>query len=119
MALSITGGSGGPASQANTQSPQISAGSGSPTSASAGSVQPGTATSVLTSEQGIGLKGTQLSVVSFSNAPKTITGQTQASDTKASKHHINAVGIGVIAVVVLAALIIFWQINRSAKNTTY
>ena len=113
--LSISSGSGG--SQATTQSPQSLVGSGSGT-ASTGSVQPGTATSLLTSTSGIALHPAQLSTVSFNSASATASSAPAVATTLPPKHHLNsgllAISIGLVVIAAAA----FLMISRSAKNTT-
>lgn len=121
MALSITGGDGNVASQANTQSPQTSTASAAAVSGSAargGSVQPGTADSLLRQSQGgVALGGQALTTVDLSGT----TAQTTASDTAQpapAQHHVNTVALGLVAGLVLVAVIVTVAISRSAKNTT-
>jgi hypothetical protein len=118
MALPITGGNGSPTSQASTQTPQASVGpSGAATTS--GGVQPGTASSLLTtsSATGISLKSQVLPTVTVSG---TSTGSLQAADTKTTpaKHHANVVLVGIAVVLLVAAVAFFWTTARSAKNTT-
>ena len=124
MALSISAGNGGVTSQANTQSPQTSAaaGTGSPAAAPGKSVQPGTATSLLSGpgggSDGIPLSSTVLPVASLNSSTQTTTAQAQPATTK-SQHHPNAILLGIVAVLVVLAVAAMWLTQRSAKNTTH
>ncbi len=118
MALTTTAGSGSITSQANTQSPQTSVGSGSPAGEPGKSVQPGTATSLLSGDgggAGIPLTSTALSVVSL-NTSTQVAAQPQV--TKPQNHHLNPVLLTMVIVFFVLAVIFFWQTARSAKNTT-
>lgn len=115
MALSITAGNGNVASQANTQSPQTSAGSGSPTAAPASKVQPGTATALLSSQGGVALHPTALPTVNINTATST-TAATTTNNTP--KHHVNPVLLGFPVLLVVVAVVLFWAMRRSVKNTT-
>ena len=121
MALSISAGNGGVTSQANTQSPQTSAGSGSPPTAAAKNVQPGTANSLLSGpgggSEGIPLSSTVLPVASLDTSTQT-TARTQPTTT-GSQHHPNAVLLVIVAVLVVLAAAAVWLTQRSAKNTTH
>jgi hypothetical protein len=109
--------SSGSGTQTTTQSPQSSVQSGTPT-AQASSVQPGTATSLLTSGGGVALHATSLSTVSLNNT----TAQTQAAPQTAqmlpTHRHINPVLLSFSVVLCLIAIGMFWYTARSAKNTT-
>lgn len=119
MALSITAGGDSLDSQAHTQSPQSSAGSGSVATAPTSKVQPGTASSLLTSTQGVALDNTtQLSVVSLSTAPQTVTGQTHTV-TEPKKHHVNPALLGIAGACLLLAIVCFVVISRSSKKDAY
>lgn len=109
--LNTTSGTG---NQATTQSPQV-AGSSGTTGAKASSVQPGTASDLLRSQQGIQLKDTPVTTVNLSEATSSGTVQ----QTPATKHHhINpALGAFSIALFVLA-IVLFWITSRTAKSTT-
>ena len=120
MALS-TSTSGDIASQSNTQSPQVSAGSGSAPTAAAKSVQPGTATSLLSGvsggSQGIPLSNTVLPVASLNTAAQTTASITKP--TVASKpHHPNIVLVVIVVALAVLAIVSMWLTHQSAKNTT-
>jgi hypothetical protein len=116
MALSTSAGSGNITNQANTQSPQTSAGSGSPTGTPGKNVQPGTATSLLNGgSEGVPLTSTALSVVSLNTSTRATT---QPQATKPQNHHLNPVLLTIVIVFFVLAVIFFWQTARSAKNTT-
>lgn len=108
--LTATAGSG---SQATTQSPQ-SAGQPSGNSALSGSVQPGTATSLLDSQDGVPLHGTALSTVSLTNTAPAVAVLPKASPPK---HHVNSAFFGFSGLLLLVAVVLFWNTNRSAKGT--
>jgi len=115
MGLSISSGSGG---QTNTQSPQGLVSSGS-TTAAASNVQPGTATTLLTTGSGISLHPTQLPTINVNTAPQTVTNPSSvAATTVQPKHHISSGLLGISAGLFIIALVVFWIITRSAKNTT-
>lgn len=124
MALEITGDSGGPAGQANTQSPQTSAaaGAGSPAAAPASSVQPGTADNLLKGTvgggAGIPLGSTNLPIVSLDTSTQTATPTTSETTAK-PQHHPNTVLLVMVAVLVLVAVLTMWLTRQSAKNTTH
>lgn len=124
MALEITGGSGSPASQASTQSPQTSAavGAGSPPPASASSVQPGTADNLLRGpgggNAGIPLTSTTLPVASLDTATQTATTTPRTGQAAKPQHHPNVVLLVIVVGLVVAALLVTWFTHRSAKNTT-
>jgi hypothetical protein len=117
MALSISAGNGDITSQKNTQTPQASVGPASKATPS-GSVQPGTATSLLsTTTGGISLTNQTLPTVTV-GAASASTGQVTPSKPIPAKHHFNPVLLGLAIVLLAAALAFFWIITRSAKNTT-
>lgn len=122
MALAITGGNGDPASQINTQSPQTSAGSGAPAAAPAKNVQPGTASSLLSGagqgSSGIPLNSTVLPVANLNTSAQTTTQAAKPPQPTQPSHHPNALLVGIVAVLLVAALLTVWQIQRSVKNTT-
>lgn len=118
MALSITGGNGSVTGQAQTQTPQASVGPASK-AAPARSVQAGTASSLLTTKSGgIALTNQQLPTVTVSG---TTTGSRQSSQPEPAtpvQRDVNPVLLAFAVALLVAALIIVWRINRSAKNTT-
>ncbi|HVV25644.1 MAG TPA: hypothetical protein VHC21_01250 [Candidatus Saccharimonadales bacterium] len=119
MALPITGGNGSPTGLTNTQTPQSSVGPSTNATAS-GNVQPGTASSLLSTStaQGISLKSQTLPTVTVSGA-STGTIQQAAKDTKTSAtHHANGLLIGIAVVLLVAAAVFFVVTARSDKNTT-
>ncbi|HVX48102.1 MAG TPA: hypothetical protein VHA05_01970 [Candidatus Saccharimonadales bacterium] len=122
MALSTTT-NGDISSQSNTQSPQLSAGSGSAPTAAAKSVQPGTATSLLSGaaggSEGIPLNSTILPIANLNTSAQT-TSITQPKDTAGTKqhHHPNAVLLIIVAILVVFAIATMWLTHQSAKNTT-
>ncbi len=117
MALSITGGNGSVESQANTQTPQSSVGPAG-NSTSSGNVQPGTASSLLeTDNGGIRLTNQILPTVTV-GATSTGTVQAAKSDARAGKHHANVFLLGLAVVIFVLAVGFFWSIFRSEKSTT-
>jgi hypothetical protein len=119
MALS-TSTDGSISGQTNTQSPQTSAGSGSPLPAAAKSVQPGTATSLLSGpgrgSDGIPLTSTALPVANLNTATQTATVQSPPKTTKTQ--HPNVVLLVIVVALVIVAAVIIGVTHRSAKNTT-
>lgn len=102
--------------QTTTQSPQASVGS-APATAQAGSVQPGTANNLLTSQNGQSLSPTPLSTIDLSGGAAS-TGQLALQPT-AVKHHFNPVLGGAAVLLFVVAVALFWSTSRSVKNTTY
>jgi hypothetical protein len=77
-------------------------------------VQPGTSTTLLTSQGGVNLHASQLTTVNLAAG-------TQAQSQPAAqppKHHINTVLLSASILFCLIAVGLFWTISRSAKNTT-
>jgi len=102
--------------QMTTQSPQVSTNSG-PATVASGNVQPGTSTSLLSAQNGVLLRPTPLSTVSFS--PSAATSQTQAIVAPSSSHHhVSGAFIGFAAALFIVALVLFISVFKSAKNTT-
>jgi len=121
MALSITAGNGGAASQASTQNPQTSAGSGAPGAAPSSSVQPGTATTLLNGGQnvsGVPLHNTALPTVNLVAPPTPAPAAVSQAATTSSKHHVNSTLLGFSIVLFVAAIGLFWAVSRSVKSTT-
>ena len=120
MALTTGNGSG---TQSTTDTPQAATTdnglSGTPTSG----VQPGTATSLLSSPAGnaavgVPLEQTQLSTVSL-NAPTTAAVVVQPRVSK--PHHVNWGLFSMCGVLLVVAVGLFWWMSHSAradKNTT-
>ncbi len=105
----------GSGTQTTTQTPQAATNQTGSLAAKSGAVQPGTASSVLTSSNGgIALQSTPLTTVSLS----AITSQAPAPVTVPAKHHLNPVLMGVSVLLCLIAVAMFWATMRSAKNTT-
>jgi|ERR1039458_783842 hypothetical protein len=115
MGLSISSGDG---AQTSTQSPQGLVSSGSATAA-ASNVQPGTASTLLTTGNGIALYPSQLPSVNVNTAPQATTSSNSVvATTVQPEHHISG-GLLVISLsLFIIALVVFWIITRSAKNTT-
>lgn len=103
----------GGGSQTTTQSPQTAGSTGNGGGISS-EVQPGTASDLLKSQNGIQLKDTPLTTVSL--APASSSAQTAAVETH--HHHINpALGAFSITLFVVA-VVLFWLTSKSAKTTT-
>lgn len=102
--------------QTTTQSPQIS-GSSTGNTAKSSNVQPGTATSLLSSQNGLSLQPRALSTI---NLGGTAPAQTQTAQPKplATAHHINTTYLAIPAALLLIAVVSFWLANRSVKITT-
>jgi hypothetical protein len=120
MALSTTT-NGSVSSQINTQSPQLSVGSGLPAATPAKNVQPGTATSLLSGagggSQGIALNSTILPVANLNTTAQTGSVSEQQKTT-GTTHHPNTALLVIAAALVVLAVISLWFTRRSAKNTT-
>lgn len=112
--LTAVSGSGTQTTTGTPQAVPVTAGFGGGTQSSG--VQPGTATALLNSGQGVELTQTSLPTVSLDNST---AGQTTSVVPLAVKaHHINAGLLSVPVLLILAAGIFFWLTNRSAKTTT-
>jgi hypothetical protein len=110
----------GSGSQSTTQSPQNLVNTTNNTEA-ATSVQPGTATSLLTTPNGIQLAPVQLSTVNLNNS----SASTRAAASKVAvvttvppKHHLNSTLLGLSIGLFVLAIATFWFVTRSEKNTT-
>lgn len=115
MALSIEPAEG---QQTTTSNPQTLPTQTIGASAKSGGVQPGTAASLLNSQQGVSLGNPDLTTVNLGPATQT---QTAASPRPAqpARHSINATWLGIPVILVLVAVGTFWIMHRSAKSTTY
>lgn len=117
LSISSSGGT-----QTTTQSPQNLVSPDSSTEA-ATSVQPGVSNvqpETSSSPSGIALHPTQLPVVNVNTSAGPVSSSsssTVAVDTK-PKHHINAGLLGASIGLFIVAVVIFWLITKSAKNTT-
>lgn len=103
--------------QNDTQNPQTAPKQPVGSTTQSGNVQPGTADSLLTSHQGVGLHGQSLTTVSLANSSAQTTSQ-PASKAAPAEHHVSAVAIAVPIALCLVAIIAFWVVSRSAKTTT-
>jgi hypothetical protein len=99
--------------QSTTQSPQ-SAGQPASVGTQASGVQPGTASTLLNSQGGLPLHGTALSTVNLN----ATSGVTAAPTSSPAKHHTNPVLFGLSALFLVAAVVLFWAVGHSVKNTT-
>ncbi|MEK7059652.1 MAG: hypothetical protein AAB971_02770 [Patescibacteria group bacterium] len=102
--------------QASTQNPQI-AGRSTASGTQSSKVQPGTTRALLDSQGGVPLQSTSLTMVNL-NAPAAKTAMTTAVNPMPAKHQINPTLAGLTVVLFVIAIVSFWIINRSAKNTT-
>lgn len=100
-------------SQSTTNSPQPTVAANSVSGGTPSSIQPGTATSVLTSAGGIPLTAKALSTVNLS---ATSTQATTAAQP--SQHKTNSGLLAFPFILVVVAAVSFWLTTRSAKNTT-
>ena len=112
MALNTTTGTG---TQASTGTPQTVGEAN--TTAQSGSVQPGTANSLLTSNQGVSLNANALTTVDLTGT-KTSTATVSTTPPTTQKHDINPVALGFCALLFIVAILMFVFTSRSAKNTT-
>jgi len=103
--------------QVRTTNPQTA---GQPASGGArsGSVQPGTATSVLTSQQGVALHATALPSITIGATPTQTSAVSNPPSPPAPKHHINPTLLGFPALLVIVAVVLFWTARRAEKITT-
>ncbi|HEY5152618.1 MAG TPA: hypothetical protein VII55_01455 [Candidatus Saccharimonadales bacterium] len=93
-------------------------GQASGTGATSTNLQPGTATSLLSSGQGgVSLHGTALSTVNL-NAPAASTSSTAVTKPVQTTHHASPVLLAFPAALVVVALVLFWTTSRSVKSTT-
>jgi hypothetical protein len=104
----------GSGTQTSTQSPQSANQGGGLTNANASYFQTGSPASMLTSQNGITLQQTPLSVVNINST--TATPKVQV--TTQPKHHVNGLFLGLSLVLFLVAMALFWLTIKSANNTT-
>jgi hypothetical protein len=104
--------------QANTQDPQSapSATSSFGASQTSGGVQPGTAESLLSSQNGITLSSTSLPGVNLSTV--SASQSTATNPSAQAKHHVSAPLLIFAVLLIAAAGVMFWATSRSVKNTT-
>ncbi|HVW23092.1 MAG TPA: hypothetical protein VHB51_01220 [Candidatus Saccharimonadales bacterium] len=118
MALTTTSGGG---TQQNTDSPQNSTSGGNFGGQKASAVQPGTATNLLNGgagTTGVPLVNTPVTRVSLSSAGSHTQAAVSTPKHAPTHHHVNPALLGIVAVVFVAAFVMFWSIAQSAKNTT-
>ncbi|HVX57506.1 MAG TPA: hypothetical protein VHA37_07280 [Candidatus Saccharimonadales bacterium] len=102
-----------------TQDPQTAPKQPVGSTTQSGKVQPGTADSLLTSSQGVGLHGQSLTTVSLVDTGTQTAASTSASSPAVpAKHHVNAAAISIPIIFCIAAVVAFWAVSRSAKSTT-
>lgn len=105
--------------QTTTKSPQIAGQASTNNATRASKVQPGTATALLNSKDGIPLEGTKSLKISLSNGAIAQTAsQSAATAPMPPKHQVNPVLLGVSALLFITAIVLVWATMRSAKNTT-
>ncbi|GAC1499604.1 MAG: hypothetical protein NVS1B10_02500 [Candidatus Saccharimonadales bacterium] len=102
--------------QTDTQNPQT-AGQAGNTGAQSSSLQPGTATNLLTSPNGVSLNNTPLATLSLDPSQNTSSSSTLVPPNPAP-HHLKPALLIFPGVLVLLALILFWLTTRQAKSTT-
>ncbi|HYH36224.1 MAG TPA: hypothetical protein VD706_01860 [Candidatus Saccharimonadales bacterium] len=108
------------AQQSSTSNPQTVPSGQSISGASnrSGGVQPGTATSVLTSNNGLSLELSPVTTVSLSKSAGTGAQSRTVSTPEPVKHQVNGTFIIIPIVLVVIAVGLFWSMSRSAKSTT-
>lgn len=99
--------------QLTTQSPQVAGNTNNGGGASSG-LQPGTASDLLRSSNGVQLKQTPLSTVALGDRT---TSSTQTAE-QPKGHHINPVLEIFSITLFILAIALFWFTSRSVKNTT-
>jgi len=104
--------------QAATQNPQSIPTQSIGASAQSGGVQPGTASSLLSSGNGSALHGTALTTVSFGSTIAGTQTSNKTSNSAPASHHVNALVFIIPALFCVIAIGLFWQMTRSAKSTT-
>lgn len=104
--------------QTTTQNPQTvpTQTVGAPTKSSG--VQPGTATALLTSQQGVDLGNAAVTTVNLNPTTPATISQTGQTPAPATTHSVHAVWLTIPAVLCLIAVGVFWAMQRSAKSTT-
>lgn len=117
MALNIAPAAG---QQTTTQNPQTISDQNLSAPAESGGIQPGTSNNLLTSDtQGESLGVPSLATVSLVNTtPQTATSSQSSSSSSGSGHHVNAGLLIVPVVLVLAAIVMFGAMTRSAAKST-
>ncbi len=103
--------------QAGTQNPQaISSSNGGDEQASG--VQPGTASTLLTSPNGVALNPVAVPTVSLGNTLQSSSSQTTPTAV-VSHHHVDTTFLIIPGLLIVVAIVAFWATSRSVKNTTY
>jgi len=94
-------------------------GEASSAAANSSTVQPETANSLLSSQQGgVPLHGTSLSQVSLSTPAPALPLATAATTAAKPVHHANTVLLGFSGLLFVVAVVLFWTTSRSVKSTT-
>jgi hypothetical protein len=99
--------------QSTTQSPQAS-GQDNLAGANSSSVQPTTSFNLLNSSNGIALHPDSLASVGLNTSSADKTANTQATQ----KHHVNGALLGIVIVLVVVAIGLFWLMGNSINTTT-
>lgn len=100
--------------QATTQNPQL-AGQPAANGAQSSSVQPGTAAALLNNQGGVPLQEKVLPSVNLTATTSSVV--TRPEPNTVAKHHVNLSLFILPALLVTAALVLFWVAGRSPKNT--
>lgn len=104
--------------QNTTQNPQTAPKQPVGATTQSGNVQPGTADSLLTSQQGVGLQNQALTTVSLANTGTQNSTSSAGQNAQPTKHHVNPALISIPIILCVVAVVLFWWITRSAKSTT-
>jgi hypothetical protein len=102
--------------QSATQDPQTST-SGQLGGTTSSSVQPGSSVNLFSGQSGVSLNPTSLSTVNL-NSDSSATTTTTVASPAVLKHNPNTVLLGLMVILVVLAIAIFWKFTSSAKNTT-
>ncbi len=105
--------------QATTQNPQL-AGQPATNGAQSSSVQPGTATDLLSSRGGVPLQEKVLPSVNLGATTSSVAvrPEPRPEPKPVAKHHVSVVLFGLPVLLVLVAIALLWAVRRSAKNPT-
>jgi len=110
--LTATSGTG---TQTTTQSPQAAT-TGSTSPAQPTGLQPGTATSLLNGQGSVTLQPTPLSTISLGGTSQQTTSSPSLAPVR--HQHVNFVLVGLVAVVLLIALVCTVVFSKQVKSTT-
>lgn len=109
--LNTTANAGG--TQTSTQSPQSSAPATDTASTTSSGIQPGTATDLLRSSNGIVLQQSPLTTVNLTASTQSTT-PVQTPQAR----HINGGLLAFSLILFVVAVVLFWKTGRSVNNTT-